>query len=344
MISKVLQRKYLFWMISIFVVTLHVSLPARATDSIPTTEKLDLGKVSFEIDAQPEFKDQLHLLALKQLKDAGLFLLEPERAREKSAVLKLMLKPESLHERCPGKVLYEPSLTLNEDVIVPRTGETIKDSTWSSRQAPQVRKAPTLEELEKDLEGFVSRFIVNYKMGNRTAFVQKKSSESGVPSRPSEENILLEGERHQPTELSSARASLKGLNAEAVNFVLWAGVDSKVLNSRAVALASKNGLKLAFRLKADPLQTLTLKLDPESLDEACPGKVFYEASLELVEQVKIKRNPNVYIWTSTWSKRKVQIADRVSKSQLEADIDDFLGQFLASYKSDNKTEPSEKNK
>ncbi|MGH7259678.1 MAG: hypothetical protein ACREI9_03220 [Nitrospiraceae bacterium] len=330
---------------SLIIAAQNVNEPVRAADSIPTTEKLDLRKVSFEVDAQPEFKDRLYSLSLKQFKEAGLSPLEPERTGEKSAVLRLMLKPESLHELCPGKVLYEPSLALTEDVIVERTAEAIKDSTWSSKQAPHVRAPLTIKEIEEDSGEFISRFIVNYKMGNPAVSPQKdrrqkdRLMEKAAPSRSSGENISHEKVVPGSMEASPTNASLRGLKLETVNFLLSAGASYAPLYARAVASASKEGLRLAFRPNANTPQTLTLRLASRPLDEMCPGKVLYEASVELVEQVKIKRNPHIYIWTDTWSKDKTQITDHVSDRQLEADLDELLGQFITTFKSDNSTGP-----
>jgi len=303
---------------------------AKAAGGIPTTERLDLRQVSFLVTAQPEFQDRLYTRAIKQLREANISWPESDPATEKSATLKLMLKPEPLEALCPGKVLYAPSFMLIEEVIVERTAEVIKDSTWSSTKAIHVREPLTSEEIENDLDGFISRFIDNFRMGNPTVspgtkrLQKNRSSEKAAPTR-SMGGDVSSGIRN---------VSLKGLKLEAVNFLLSAGASYKPLYSRAMELASKEGIKLAFRPNAKTPATLTLTLDSRPLDEVCPGKVLYEASLELVEEVKIRRNSSVYLWTTTWSRRNVQVTEPVSTNKLEADMNGLLGQFIASYKLD----------
>jgi len=339
-----LVRRHLLFVVFVLLVSHVVGQTMSTAASVPTTEKLDLRAVSFVVDAQPELRDRLYSLALKQFKKAGLSMLQSEQTEGKTAILKLTLKPESLHGICSESVLYEPSLVLTEEVIVDRTEQVLKDSTWSSKQALHVRPPITIDEIEKDLEGFIGRFIVNYKMGNPAASLQMESHRKSELRKktlsPQSLDEKLSYEQSNPSmEEAPPKARLKGLELERVSFVLWAGASSDSLYTRAVAQASKKGLKLAFRPNETTPQFLQLNFDIRPLDKACQGKFLYEASLALVEQVRIKRNPDIYVWTSTWSQYKRTITNQVSNRQLEMDVDELLGQFVDTYKSDNSSVP-----
>jgi hypothetical protein len=327
---------------------LHVSLgalvlaaqywivPTTAGQTIPTTTGLDFSQVDFSVVSQPEHQERLYSRALRQLKEAGIYKAEFGHATKKTATLTLTLKPELIGNACSGKVLYAPSLKLMEEVIVERNGVSIQDVTWSSEQAPYPVLPRSLQEIEADLDGLISRFIVNYKMGNPAVSSQRDFHEGdGLKHNAVPKLMLAEKDLQKPLSERPVDASLRGLDLESVNFMLWAGASSKPLKAQAIERAAKAGIKLVFNPNAKTPITLNLRLDARSLDEACPGKVLYDASLELVEQVKIKRNPAIYIWATPWSRHKTQFADAVSFKQLETDVNELLDQFTASYKSEN---------
>jgi len=327
---------------------LHVSLgalvlaaqywivPAAVGQTIPTTTGLDFSQVDFIVVAQPEHQERLYSRAVRQLREAGIYKAESGHATKKTAALTLTLKPELIGNACSGKVLYAPSLKLMEEVIVARNGSSIQDVTWSSEQAAYPVLPRSIQEIEADLDSLISRFIINYKMGNPAVSSQREFHEGdGLKHNAITKLILAEKDFPQIMSGRSADASLRGLDLESVNFMLWAGASSKPLHAQAIKRAEKAGLKLVFKPNAKTPIALNLRLDSRSLDEACPGKVLYDASLELVEQVKIKRNPSIYIWATPWSRHKTQFTNAVPFKQLETDVNELLDQFTVSYKSEN---------
>jgi hypothetical protein len=312
-------------------------VPGTAAQTVPTTTGLDFSQVDFIVVSQPEYQERLYSRALRQLKEAGIYKEESDHATKKSATLTLTLKPELIGTGCPGKFLYAPSLMLTEEVIVERNGVSIQDVTWSSKRAAYPVPLRSIDEIEADLDDFISRFIVNYKMGNPAVSSQKELREAVGPKHSAVQKLALaEKDPQRPMGGHPTNASLRGLDMGSVKFMLWAGSSTKPLSARAIERALKEGLKLSFKPNVETPATLTLRLDPRSIEEACPGKVLYESSLELVEQVKIKRNPAIYIWSTTWSKHKTNITDPVPLRKLETDVDELLDQFAASYNSDNK--------
>lgn len=305
---------------------------AKSEGAIPTTEKLDLRGVNFAVSAESQFRDRFYSRATKQLEELGPLWTESEPKTKPSAALRLDLNPESLDELCPGMVWYAPSLALIEDVMVDRSGQLIPNSTWSSKQAAAIRKPPTIEEIEKDLDGFIHRFVTNYKLGNPGMSPEGRPRQrDGVPGNDSYSGTMS---TVPPVELQT-NATLKALKLNDMKFSLWAGGSSKSLYARGVALASKEGIALSSRFGKEPTTMLHLRLESRPLGSVCRGNYLYEASIELVEQVRIKRNPRIYIWTETWSQHKRHIGNDVSRKQLERDVDELLGQFLVSYKADN---------
>ncbi len=140
---------------------------------IPTVSKLDIGKVAFFLRTKPEFHERLHARALDKLTKSGLYPIgsrksAPGPPREPIATLTLTLKPEPLDEICPGKVLYETKLVLEEHVVIERNPEIrLLSITWSyAASRPAIRGPVTIEELETDLHQFLQEFIIAYKMGN----------------------------------------------------------------------------------------------------------------------------------------------------------------------------------
>lgn len=80
---------------------------------------------------------------------------------------------------------------------------------------------------------------------------------------------------------------------------------------------------------------LTLTVQARSLGNACPGKVLYASSLSLTEPVIVPRN-SVIIRDTTWLLgTDTQVRDLPDISQLEADVDRIVRQFITDYKAGN---------
>ena len=120
---------------------------------IPTTKDLNPAQGQFAVNTHPEFLKQFSTLAMRDLREAGINVTRSDDASaDKSAELLLTLKQEPLNDACPGRVSYTASLALIEDVVIKRSSEVIKDSTWLGTQPPHVRRESlTREEMERDL-------------------------------------------------------------------------------------------------------------------------------------------------------------------------------------------------
>lgn len=124
---------------ALFLICMALLIPGgvgRAVDdkgmhqvkTAPTTAKLDFSQVQFVVNAPPEFYQRLHSRAIKKLRDAGIYKADPISP---SATLKLTLHPRPLDVPCQGKLLYEPSLVLVEEVVTKRNpGMNIWADTW----------------------------------------------------------------------------------------------------------------------------------------------------------------------------------------------------------------------
>ncbi|HEY6084389.1 MAG TPA: hypothetical protein VIU63_03280 [Nitrospira sp.] len=110
------------------------------------------------------------------------------------------------------------------------------------------------------------------------------------------------------------------------------------LSDRAVEHFQKAGL-LPPSLNRPPLPhaaVLQLKLNPEPLQDACPGKVQYAPSLTLSEPVVVPRN-GIVMEGYTWiMQQDAQVREPVTISQLEADLDTFVSQFIIDYSTANR--------
>jgi hypothetical protein len=85
-----------------------------------------------------------------------------------------------------------------------------------------------------------------------------------------------------------------------------------------------------------PTAMLTFNLDPRSLGLAsCKGGFLYDPSLELKEEVTIKRN-GVTTWASTWVLFSIPYAiESITVDKLEAEMDELLRQFIIAYRMGN---------
>lgn len=298
---------------------------------IPTTKDLNPAQVQFAVNTHPEFLKRFSTLAMRDLREAGINVTRSDDASaDKPAKLLLTLKQEPLNDACPGRVSYKASLALIEDVVIERSGEVIKDSTWLGAQPPDIRRQSlTGEEMERDLHELIARFIINFKLGNPGTSPQHSS-----PQNVEQERKIVDSDKKSPMEKAPSSATLSDLNLERVNFSSWAGASTKELHDHALAMALKEGIELK-PVPVGNIPELSLKLEYRKSDEVCAGKGIYSAKLELAEPVKIQRPPGVHVWSTTWVREKVRVSEPPTKEQLEMDSDEFLGQFIAEYKSDN---------
>jgi hypothetical protein len=297
----------------------------------PTTANLNPAHVQLVVNTDPKFLKQFSILAMEDLRKAGIHVTHFDNASaDTSAELLLTLKQEPLNGVCPDMVSYTASLALIEDVVLERSGEVIKDSTWEGTQPPSVRRQPvTGQEMERDLHELIGRFIINFKLGNPA-----KLPPPSPPRDVEREKKSVDAENKRPVEKVASRATLRDLNFEIVAFSSWAGASTKDLHDRALATASKGGIQLRS-VPAGNNPQLSLTLDYRKSDEVCADKGIYSAKLELAEPVKIQRPPGVYVWTTTWVRQITRVSEPPRKEQLETDSDELLRQFIAAYKSDN---------
>lgn len=320
-------------------VALYASTPVHAQDT-PTTANLNPAHVQLAVNTDPKFLKQFSILAMEDLRKAGIHVTRFEDAAvDTPAKLLLTLKQEPLNGVCPGMVSYEASLALIEDVVLERTGEVIKDSTWEGTQPPFVRRQPkTGQEMERDVHELIGRFIINFKLGNPAT--------SPSPSSPRDverKKKSVDVKNKRPIGKVPSRAPLKNLNLDLVHFSSRAGALGNSLHDRALAMASKKGIDLKTVQGGNNLE-LSLNLDYGKSDEGCAGTDIYSARLALEELVRIPRIPGGYVWTTTWVRQITRVSAPPSKEQLEMDSDELLGQFIAAYKSDNSSSTSENNK
>ncbi|TKS64685.1 MAG: hypothetical protein EWM73_00212 [Nitrospira sp.] len=320
-------------------VALYASTPVHAQDA-PTTANLSPAHVQLVVNTDPKFLKQFSILAMEDLRKAGIHVIGFEDASaDTPAKLLLTLKQEPLNSVCPGMVSYEASLALIEDVVLERTGEVIKDSTWEGTQPSFLRRQHvTGQDMERDLHELIGRFIINFKLGNPAT--------SPPPSSPPDverKKMGVDTENKRPIEKVPSRAPLRNLNLDLVHFSSRAGALGKALHDRALAMASKEGIGLKTVQGGNNLE-LSLNLDYGKSDEGCAGTDIYSARLALEELVRIQRPPGLYVWTTTWVRQITRVSAPPSKEQLEMDSDALLGQFIAAYKSDNAPSTSGKKK
>ena len=317
---------------ALVTVALYESVTAIAQYyDIPTTKDLNPAQVQFAVNTHPEFLKRFSTLAMRDLREAGINVTRSDDASaDKPAKLLLTLKQEPLNGVCPGMVSYEASLALIEDVVLERSGEVIKDSTWEGTQPPYVRRQSlTGQEMERDLHELIGRFIINFKLGNPAT--------SPPPSSPRDverDKKSIDAENKRSIEKVPSRVPLRNLNLDLVYFSSRAGALGKALHDRALAMASKEGIELKTVQGGNNLE-LSLNLDYGKSDEVCAGTDIYSARLALEELVRIQRPPGLYVWTTTWVRQIRRVSAPPSKEQMETDSNELLGQFIAAYKSDN---------
>ena len=319
----------LLFMLSI--ISLLASGRAAPYVDVPITRDLDLNQVQLVVVAAPEFRERLYNRAMRLFAKAELPLPPLDQRYSPLAVtLKLTLTTTPLGDTCPGNVLYEPSLALIEQVIVPRNSEVMHDITWLTGAGSQARAPVSVEELETDLDGLVQTFITNYKLGNPGRHPQEMRHD-----RESSESPVIDRRPASPVvpEVPDARAgvSLNGLDVDNMHFSILAGRLSTSLATRALHQLTHSGLPVSLDQHGNDAAILSLELIQRSVEDQCPGRILYEPGLFLVEQVRIKRNPRILIWSDTWVRETVQVVPPVSMQQLESDQDALLKQFIHSF-------------
>ncbi|WP_455389314.1 hypothetical protein [Petrachloros mirabilis] len=300
---------------------------AASTAYVTTTQQLDLNHVQFVIVAPPELRARLYEKAMAHFTKAGLPL--PAADQSRTATLTLELDPKPLEEACQGKVLYAPSLTLVEPVIIARNSVVLNDITWIHEGKPQIRTPVEPSQFEIDLDALILQFIADYYAGNPLR------SAPGTP--PSPQTTWDDRSKTSPLvpEAKNLRINqgLKDLHIESLQLSVTAGRSPKLLKIRAVEQLIKSGLSLSTDRRANGAVTLGIELIERSIDGQCPGRVVYEKGVYLVEEVRIARNPRVLIWTDTWLREAVQIVSPVSLQQLESDQNALLREFIRAIQS-----------
>lgn len=313
----------------LFLALLWALVPAPATAAssayVRSTEGLDLHHVRFAVAAPPEFTSRLTGRARTLFAEAGLPLGNSDGADGPfTAALTLTLSPQPLTDTCPGHVLYVPSLRLTEPVIISRNGDLLNDVTWLAHAGAQVREPMTISDLERDLDTFIEQFIADYRAANA----------GGRTSNPEHAPIILQTDpppsvaaETEHTAMQS-NAGLKELPTEQLMLSVSAGRYSRPLTTRALQQFSDAGHPLRSGLGRNNQVSLGVELAQQTLEDRCSGKVLYESGLYLVEQVQIRRNRQVSIWSDTWLRETIAVVTPRTQAQLESDQDALLRQFI----------------
>lgn len=314
------------WIFSMaWTVSLSSNGMAGTTAYVAATQNLDLTQVQLVVVASLEWQAHLYDRTMALFADAGLPL--PGTAIDGTSppitTLTLTLAPRSLGDSCPGKVLYKPALSLTEPVIIPRNSVVIHDISWFLGTDTHVRDPVHISQLEADVDRLVQQFITDYKASN-------PEWPSHIPANLERPRGDREPARALEPETNDAHsdASLKDLREHSLHVSVMAGRATVPLKSRAVHQLTEAGLCVASEPSHADAVTLDLELVQRSIDDQCPGKVLYEQGLYLVEQVRIQRNPLVWMWTDTWLREMVDILPPVAPQQLQTDQDALLQQFL----------------
>ncbi|MEQ1796088.1 MAG: hypothetical protein ABL970_18090 [Nitrospira sp.] len=105
-----------------------------------------------------QFTGLLKTRARQQFSTAGLSL-SPGQRNSDHPTLDIELVQQSLEDRCPGKVLYEPGLYLVERVQIRRNPHvSLWSDTWM-RETTQIVAPRSREELESDQDALLRQFI-----------------------------------------------------------------------------------------------------------------------------------------------------------------------------------------
>lgn len=285
-----------------------------------TTKGLDLNRVQFIILTPPELSPRLSERARSLFAKARLPL--PESTGQDGrfiATLTLTLAPQPLRDNCPGHLLYAPSLTLTEHVLIPRNSAIMQNVTWLAHPGAQVRESVTVTDLEHDLEEFINQFIADYQAANAGSRTSTPGATLATP-HPDTATAAL--------EILPSDSTLDALRIDQLQISVSAGRFSQALRTRALQQLNDAGLALSPGPHHNGQLTLGVELIQQPLDDRCPGKVLYETGLYLVEQTQLTRNPRASIWSDTWQRETTQVVSPRSRKQLESDQDALLQQFI----------------
>lgn len=327
-IARTIAFRWLCLLLFVSIVSPPVKGMAAITAYVATTQNLDLNQVHFVVVASPEVRARLYDRTMTLFAKAGLPLPHAgDSHTPAAATLTLTLDPHPLDASCPGKVLYKPSLLLVEPVIIQRSSVVMNDTTWLLETRAQVRNPVEISTLETDLDRLIQQFITDYKAGN------PEWQSQGTPSNP--KRPCADHEPTSPTlsEANDAQAnsSLRHLNVDTLQIHISAGRSGQPLAIRAIQHLREAGLSVPLDGRGNGAVTLGVELTQHSIEDQCPGNVLYESGLYLVEEVRIKRSPQVSIWSDTWLRETMQIVAPVPLRQLEADQDALLKQFIRSF-------------
>jgi hypothetical protein len=301
---------------------------AAITAYVATTQNLDLNQVQFVVVASPEVRARLYDRTMTLFAKADLPLPHAgDSHTPATATLTLTLDPHQLDTSCPDKVLYRPSLLLVEPVIIHRNSVAMNDTTWLLETGTQVREPVEISKLETDLDHLIQQFITDYKAGNPGWQSQGTSPD---PKKPRADHEPTSPILSEATD-AQANSSLKHLNVDTLQIHISAGRFSQPLTTRTIHHLREAGLSVPLDGKGNGAVTLGVELTQHSLEDQCPGNVLYESGLYLVEEVRIKRNPQVSIWSDTWLRETMQVVAPVPLRQLESDQDALLNQFIRSF-------------
>lgn len=324
------MRAFLDRLARLFVIgSSFYPVPVIAVTSayVQTMEGLDLHQVAFVIAAPPDVRSRLSARARGRFAEAGLPLGETDGTdRRLAATLTLTLNTQTLTDICPGYVLYTPSLTLIEPVMITRNSALRNDVTWLAHTGSQVRKPVPLSDLEQDLETFIEQFIADFRAAN-AEIRHSKSDDIPTVSQP---NPLPSVSVTAGSDMMDPDAGLKELQLDQLRISVSAGRFSHSLTALALQQLSEAGHVLTTGRDHNNQVTLGVELTQRTLEDRCPGTVLYESGLYLVEEVQIRRNRRVSIWSDTWMRETTQVITPRSQQQLESDQDALLRQFLDS--------------
>jgi hypothetical protein len=212
--------------------------------------------------------------------------------------------------------------------MIPRNSAIMNDVTWLAHTGAQVREPITVSELERDLDAFIHQFIEDYRAANAGV---RPSTPEGMPNNSQADNTpSISVGTEQPA--TNPDAGLKELRIDQLRISVSAGRFSKPLTTRALQQFSDAGRMHMSGPGHNNQVALGVELIQQPLEDRCPGKVLYESGLYLVEEVQIKRNPLVSIWSDTWLREATQVVVPRSQEQLESDQDALLQQFFDSLK------------
>lgn len=313
---------------SICPIWLLIALVWTASASAaPPLEGLDLRTTTMVVVGPEPHVAILRDRAQALFAAAGLPALpaEPTEGRAK-ATLTLALDAQPLGGVCPNHVLYRPALSLTEPVVIARNGVAMSDISWELHAGRQVRASVSPDDLLADLERFLGQFIADFLVANRN-IPKTGAGQSGL-DRSTDDSRLSPPLHVSPQD--TVQGGVVGLWTERLVVQALAGEHSRSLENRAIRQLTTAGLSASVPSGAAAPLTLSIELVQQSLYDRCPGLVLYEAGLFLVEEVQIRRNPRVVIWSDTWTREQARVVPPATRAQLEADQDALLEQFIRS--------------